>query len=82
MNSEYTQKFDPQENKDASVREVLNSVYNALEEKGYDPISQIIGYILSEDPIYITNHKNARTLIRSIDRYELLQILINSYLEK
>ena len=51
-----------------------------LEEKGYNPINQIVGYILSEDPTYITNHNNARTLIRKIDRDELLQVLVRKYL--
>lgn len=51
-----------------------------MEEKGYNPINQIVGYILSEDPTYITNHNNARTLIRKIDRDELLQVLVRRYL--
>ena len=55
-------------------------VYQALEEKGYNPINQIVGYILSEDPTYITNHNQARTLIRKVDRDELLQILVRKYL--
>jgi uncharacterized protein (UPF0297 family) len=55
-------------------------VYNALQEKGYNPINQIVGYILSEDPTYITNYNNARTLIRRLDRDELLQVLLKSYL--
>ena len=62
------------------IREVLTSVYRALKEKGYNPINQIVGYILSEDPTYITNHNNARTLIRKIDRDELLQVLVRRYL--
>ena len=57
-------------------------VYAALEDKGYNPINQIVGYILSEDPTYITNHNNARTLIRKLDRDELLQTLVRSYLGK
>ncbi len=57
-----------------------STVYRALEEKGYNPINQIVGYILSEDPTYITNHNNARTLIRKIDRDELLQVLVRRYL--
>ncbi|MCI6771380.1 MAG: IreB family regulatory phosphoprotein [Oscillospiraceae bacterium] len=62
------------------MREVLTDVYNALVEKGYNPINQIVGYILSEDPTYITTHNNARSLIRKIDRDELLQELVKSYL--
>ena len=62
------------------MKQILTEVYHALVEKGYDPINQIVGYILSEDPGYITNHKNARTLIRKIDRDELLQTLVKDYL--
>lgn len=66
--------------KDDSTRGVLLTVYAALSEKGYDPINQIVGYILSEDPTYITNHKNARSLIRKIDRDELLNMLVKNFL--
>jgi uncharacterized protein (UPF0297 family) len=59
---------------------VLFSVYAALNEKGYNPINQIVGYILSEDPTYITNHKNARSLIRKVERDEILNVLLKSYL--
>ena len=62
------------------MRRTLIQVYDALAEKGYDPINQLVGYILSEDPTYITNHGNARNLIRRIDRDELLQVLITEYL--
>ena len=61
---------------------ILTSVYTALEEKGYNPINQLVGYILSEDPTYITNHRQARTLIRKLDRDELLQVLLRSYLSQ
>ena len=60
---------------------MLTTVYKALEEKGYNPINQMVGYILSEDPTYITTHKNARSLIRKIDRDDLLEILLKSYLD-
>ena len=63
------------------VRRIMLVVYNALKEKGYNPVNQIVGYILSEDPTYITTHKNARSLIRRIDRDELLQELVKSYLK-
>jgi len=66
----------------AEVKETLSAVYNALLEKGYNPISQIVGYILSEDPTYITNHNHARVLITRLDRDELLQVIVESYLEK
>ena len=74
-----TRKFAAVDNK-AEMREILSSVYNSLMVKGYNPINQIVGYILSEDPTYITNHNNARTLIRKIDRDELLQVLVRKYL--
>ena len=63
-----------------STKKILLTVYAALLEKGYDPINQIVGYILSEDPTYITNYKNARSLIRKIDRDELLNMLVKYYL--
>jgi uncharacterized protein (UPF0297 family) len=77
---EFTRKFNIAKEKDAEIHEVLSAVYRALEEKGYNPINQIVGYILSEDPTYITNHNNARTMIRKIDRDELLQVLVKKYL--
>ncbi len=64
------------------MKEILSSVYNSLMVKGYNPINQIVGYILSEDPTYITNYNNARTLITRIDRDELLQELVRTYLAK
>lgn len=77
-----TIQFQLQNSKDEQIRGMLSSVYDALEEKGYNPISQIVGYILSEDPAYITTHNNARNTILKIDRYELLQALIKDYLKK
>ena len=65
-----------------SMRRILRSVFDALSEKGYNPINQIVGYLLSEDPTYITNHNNARSLIRKIDRDELMQELVSQYLNK
>lgn len=65
----------------AEIREILSSVYNSLMEKGYNPINQIVGYILSEDPTYITNYNNARALICRLDRDELLQELLTNYLQ-
>ncbi|HNY00155.1 MAG: IreB family regulatory phosphoprotein [Oscillospiraceae bacterium] len=64
------------------MKEILSSVYNSLKEKGYNPINQLVGYILSEDPTYITNYNNARSLICRIDRDELLQELLISYLSR
>ncbi|AEF17175.1 UPF0297 protein [Thermoanaerobacterium xylanolyticum LX-11] len=70
------------ENEDGKAKDILNSVYDALLEKGYNPINQIVGYILSGDPTYITSHKNARNLIRKIERDELVEELVKNYLEK
>jgi len=77
-----TQKFSIATEQDLEIHQILSTVYHALEEKGYNPINQIVGYILSEDPTYITNHNNARTLIRKVDRDELLQVLVRRYLEQ
>lgn len=64
------------------TRRIIEEVYEALAEKGYDPISQIVGYLLSGDPTYITSHRQARNLVRSVERSELLEELIKSYLTK
>ena len=74
-----TRKFTALDSK-AEMREILSSVYNSLMVKGYNPINQIVGYILSEDPTYITNYNNARTLICRLDRDELLQSMVEDYL--
>ena len=79
---DYTRKFNVLGDKDAEIKYILTTVYNALQEKGYNPINQLVGYILSEDPTYITNHRQARTLIRKLDRDELLQVLLRSYLSQ
>ena len=65
---------------DKDMRQILRSVYEALTEKGYNPINQIVGYLLTEDPTYITNYNNARSMICKIDREELLQALVKCYL--
>lgn len=75
-----TIKFPSNFNSENFTRDTLSEIYQALAEKGYDPINQIVGYLLSEDPTYITNHKNARALIRKLDRDELLRELIRNYL--
>ena len=77
---DYTRKFSIVDDKDVEIYHILTTLYQALEEKGYNPIDQIVGYILSEDPTYITNHMGARTLIRKLDRDELLQVLVKKYL--
>ena len=76
-----TRKFTALDSK-TEMREILSSVYNSLMVKGYNPINQIVGYILSEDPTYITNYNNARTLICRIYRDELMQELVRNYLDK
>lgn len=73
-------KFDFNKDKSNQAREILLTVYEALQEKGYNPISQIVGYIMSGDPTYITNHNNARSFIRKIERDELLEELVRHYL--
>ena len=78
--SEPTTIFSIYDDKDREIRAVLTEVYRALKEKGYNPINQLVGYILSEDPTYITNYNNARALIRKLDRDELLQELVKQYL--
>ena len=75
-----TQFFTVQKEPELQVSDVLEIVYKALKEKGYNPINQIVGYILSEDPTYITTHNNARSLIRKIDRDELLAEMVKYYL--
>ncbi len=78
--NENTIKFAIKDEKDIRIRHTLSQVYSALKEKGYDPINQIVGYILSEDPTYITSYNNARSLICKIDRNELLNALVRFYL--
>ena len=79
VNSE-TMTFKIGDQTEQEIRNILTSVYDALKEKGYNPVNQIVGYILSEDPTYITTHNNARNLIRRIDRDTLLQSLVKYYL--
>ena len=76
-----TRKFAALDSK-AEMKEILSSVYNSLMVKGYNPINEIVGYILSEDPTYITSYNNARSLICRLDRDELLQELLKTYLDK
>ena len=76
-----TIQFSIKDEREEEMRQTMLTVYNALKEKGYNPISQIVGYIFSEDPTYITTHNNARSLIRRLDRDELLQALVKNYLK-
>ena len=75
-----TMTFSLGNDREGDIKRILTTVYDALREKGYNPINQMVGYILSEDPTYITTHNNARSLIRRIDRDELLDVLVRSYL--
>ncbi|MCL2080196.1 MAG: IreB family regulatory phosphoprotein [Oscillospiraceae bacterium] len=75
----YTRKFDVI-NGESNTREILTVVYDSLRQKGYNPVNQIVGYILSEDPTYVTNYNNARALICRLDRDELLSELVSYYL--
>ena len=80
MGMDETMKFDVEREQNERVKETLKEVYSALEEKGYNPINQIVGYILSGDPAYITSHKGARNLIRKIERDELLEKMVKEYI--
>lgn len=80
MKNDKTQTFNLKEEREKEVREILLQVYEALKEKGYNPINQIVGYILSEDPTYITNHNNARALICRLDRDELMNLMVRFYI--
>ncbi len=75
-----TLSFKVERDKTIKAREILKEVYKSLEEKGYNPINQIVGYILSGDPTYITSHNNARNLIRQIERDELLEKMVKNYI--
>ena len=80
MTESNTIKFTVPSDDKENMRTVLRNVFDALNEKGYNPINQIVGYLLTEDPTYITNYNNARSMIRKLDRDELLQDLVNCYL--
>ena len=77
-----TMYFKVQNEEDILAKDILHSVYESLLEKGYNPINQMVGYLLSGDPAYITSHKDARNLIRKLERDELLEELVKSYLNK
>ena len=80
MDFDKTMSFSVETDKNIKAREVLKQVYSALQQKGYNPINQIVGYILSGDPTYITSHNDARNLIRKLDRDELLEKLVRNYI--
>ena len=80
MNMDETMSFEVERDKNIKAREILKEVHQALVEKGYNPINQIVGYILSGDPTYITSHNDARNLIRMIERDELLEKMVKNYI--
>ena len=80
MATDKTVSFHVEREKNLRTKEILKNVYQALEEKGYNPINQIVGYILSGDPTYITSHNNARNLIREVERDELLEKMVKYYI--
>ena len=80
MEIDFTRKFSLNEDRGEEIKAILTAVYNALQEKGYNPINQIVGYILSEDPTYITTYNNARSLIMKVERDELVEELLKVYI--
>ena len=82
MVSNETMMFNVEKDNEVEAREILSMVFSALNEKGYNPINQLVGYILSGDPTYITNHKNARSNIRKLERDELLEEIVKYYIKQ
>ena len=80
MEFDKTMSFEVEREENEKAQEIVKEVYEALVEKGYNPINQIVGYILSGDPTYITSHNNARNLIRQIERDELLERMVKNYI--
>jgi uncharacterized protein (UPF0297 family) len=78
--TENTVKFDTQADKTLKVKKIIEEVYAALKEKGYNPASQIVGYLMSDDPTYITSHKNARGVISRVERDEIMEVLVKEFL--
>ena len=77
-----TQKFSLESEKSLAIRAAIKNVKDALEEKGYDPVNQIVGYVMSGDPTYITSYNDARSIIKKIDRDELLEEMVSNYIKK
>lgn len=80
MGNDNTIQFDVVKNKKDLTKEILNQVYNSLKEKGYNPVNQMVGYLISGDPTYITNYNGARALVRKLERDEILEEVLKSYL--
>ena len=78
---EHTQNIVPIKDATVDVREIIGEVYDALTEKGYNPVSQVVGYIMSGDPTYITSYKNARSLIMKVERDEIIEVLLEDYIK-
>lgn len=76
-----TQYFKVQKDKELSVNDIISTVYSAMKEKGYNPVNQIVGYVMSGDPTYITNHKGARSLIMKVERDEILEEILEAYIK-
>ena len=76
-----TQFFKVQQEQNLEVSEIIAQVYTALNEKGYNPVNQIVGYIMSGDPTYITSYKNARSLIMKVERDEIIEVLLENYID-
>ena len=81
MNNESTQNIAPVKDTIVDVREIIGKVHEALAEKGYNPVSQVVGYVMSGDPTYITSYKNARSLIMKVERDEIIEVLFEDYIE-
>lgn len=81
MRSDNTIQFDPLKNKKELTKEILTEVYDSLIEKGYNPVNQLVGYLISGDPTYITNYNGARTLVRKLERDEILEEVLKAYLD-
>ena len=78
--SSHTQYFKTQKAQEVEVKDIISQVYDALTQKGYNPVNQIVGYVMSGDPTYITSYNDARNLIRKLDRDELLEKLVRNYI--
>lgn len=76
-----TQYFNVQKDQDFEVKDVIASIYEALTEKGYNPVNQIVGYVMSGDPTYITSHNGARSLIMRVERDEIIEVLLEDYIQ-
>ena len=79
---DYTRKFSLGDQRDLEIKQILSTVYKALQEKGYNPVNQIVGYIMSGDPTYITSYNGARSLIMKVERDEILELVLSAYIDE